>query len=1155
MTAAARKRAAGAKRTGRNPQNVGVPLEFRLLGPVEAVRDGHAIDLGGPKQRAVLAVLLLDAGRVVATDRIVASVWGEDAPPSALAGLHAYLSNLRKALRDKPSDTGPILRRPPGYLLAVDPEQVDLGRFRSGAEQAQAALDAADWPTAVTHAETALGLIRGPLAAEFADQEWVRVAAAALEERRVGGTQTLITGLLGSGRIPAALTLAAELAAAQPLSENACRLLMLATYRAGRPAEALQTYRRFRDRLDDDLGLDPTASLRGLHAAMLRQEPWLTTWPVDPAAAHAGPRPSRPVEPAAPSTQVDAPQSDLVGREPELVVISDTLRAAREDGPRWILLTGVAGIGKTRLAEEAVALWLASGGQVLRARCPDEEGLPAYWPIRALLAEQGNADPDEVLAPPADAPADEARFAVYDQILAVVTQGCDRQPLLVLVDDVQWADPATLRFLRFVAETGRRLPLAIVVTVRDQVSSPELERLAEAVGRSAGSRHVPLPPLTVDQVGTLAGRFGPSLSAEDVRQLADRTEGNPFFVSQYAQLPASDRREGQVPVAVRSVLRRRLANLEPQVLQVLRTAAVLGDVPDLDLLVQVTGLDPDALDDALDSALHAAILVADRGHGGYGFAHALLRDELLDGLSAPRRQRIHLRIAQAVGPDASGGRLATRAGHLMAALPFGSAAEALEAAGRLAIEAEAAWQFESAAYWWENAGKAWDLAAAQDPRPRSERDDLTVAQLAALAHTGRSQTVVDLIDAGLLEAIRQGRTGFAGRLAAALLRATGSWPWSAYGMDPGRLLPRLAGVEGLVREDTAAHVRILATLAVGCTYDPDESVPDSLSKRALELAEELGDPDVLADALIGRVLSRAGVAAVAHDLARWARRLSELPHRQSRSDQVLAHNVLTMTSMLSGQMDAATEHIRHGAVGADLLRLAITRVQLRWADGAISLWRGQFDRAEETFAHAFAMHRQTELAQADLALQMAVMCVRWIQGRVDEIEWDPTLRDNPAWIALFRASIDPRPEAERLVRAEAVREEAGSWLGLARLVLIGHAVADLGLTDLAALMRRRLHPHQHQVAIVGQIGGISSAAVTLARLAALDGDDIAARAHLAAATDLAVRSGGRPELIRCRLLALELDGAGPQAWAELVADAQELGMGAVVAAAHARVWA
>lgn len=1127
---------------------------YRLLGPVEVVRDGRPVELGPPKQRAVLAVLLLDAGRVVSTDRLIDAVWGDDHPPSVTASLQAYISNLRRLLRDDERATSPIVRQPPGYLVDVATEDLDVTRFIAGCETVQAAVIAAEWTEAVDEAERALALWRGPVLVEHADEDWVRATAAALDERRTACEQNLVQALLGSGRVSAALARAGRLQAAHPLDERTSWLHLIALYRAGRPADALQAYRDHTVRLDRELGLEPGPALRDLQGAILRQEPELASWPDAPTARRplaAATHPPGVVEPQRPPLVTPGFDRDLIGRERELGVLEELLREARQAGPRWVLLTGVAGIGKSRLVEEVLPGW---PGRVARTRCPDDDGVPPWWPIRAVLRELG-ADPDAVLAPPAGVDADGARFAVYERVAGVFATAAGEQPLLVYVDDVHWADPSSLRFLTYLAEAQAPAHQIVVLTARDGVDSLELARLRAAVARRAGSRHVALPPLDAGQVAELvASVSGQAVEASDAVELARHTGGNPFFVCEYARLPEDERRNGEIPVAVRSVLGRRLAGLDPAVLQVLRTAAVIGDVLDIDLLARVTRLDRDELADLLDEAADEHIIVTAPGSGHYTFAHALLRDEVTTGLSPLRRQRLHARIAEAIGPG--GGECGTRrAAHLLAALPLVDAADVFDACRSAAVDAESRWHSDAAARWWGHAVDVFDLLP---PDPGVDRDELVIAQVAALARAGRGQTVLDVVDAALLEAVRSARIASAGRLAAALLRAAGCWPWAAYGSDPAPLLARLAGLEPVVRADPGAHARILAALAVGSCYHPDADVPDTLSQRAITLAEQLGDPEVLADALLGRALTFSGVAARAPESVELLDRLAAVPHALGRVDDVIGHGLLSMAELVLGRSDAAAEHLRLGAVGSDLLRLPVSRAQLRWGDGTMALWfaadAADLAAAEGLFAAAFDMHRQTELYQAGVYF-LARLSLRWVQGRMGELGHE-TGENNPGlapWTRAVVAAARGDADADALIAAEVARAEPPVWTTHGRLTLLSHAVADRGLREHAAILRERLAPLAGCIANLGQVGVVGPVGLALARLCLLDDDLDGARRYLDQAGELSRKAGGVGSVLNCRLVSAQLDQRtgtlDPAEVREIAAESRRCGLAGVARAA------
>jgi DNA-binding SARP family transcriptional activator len=1108
-------------------------VDYRLLGPLTVHGpDGARMDLGPPKQRAVLAVLLLHRGAVVPTERLVDAVWGDEAPPSALAGLQAYISNLRRALRADPGAASAIVRRAPGYVLDVPAEALDVVRFAGLARAAQAAAAAARWAEALETAEAALALWRGPLLADLADERWVQAEANGLEELRTECRETRVTALLAVGRLAEALAATQALWAEQPRRDRACWLHLVALHRAGRSPEALEAYREHAGRLDDELGLEPGSELRELQVAILRQDPAIAAWPRPPG--WTGAVALEPAPAAAPGTPPAVEAGDraaagaLVGRRREVEVIARSVADVRGGASRWLVFTGPAGIGKSRLAEELVRQVRGAGGRDVWARCPEDRGAPAWWAIRQLVRALGS-DPDELLMPPAGVDPDGARFAVFERVREVVDAAGAAGPLALVVDDVQWADPTSARCLVHLADHVRVRPVLFALTLRDGEDDSAVAPLLAALARGDGNRQLAVPPLADGDVGALAEQVsGAPLGAGEARRLSERTGGNPLYVCEYARLSPEERAADAMPRAVRAVVGRRLAGLDPAVLGVLRAAAVIGDVLDLDLLATTTRLDLDELADLLDEAADEHVVVAAPGTAGYAFAHGLLREEVLHATPVLRRQRLHARVAEALvargGPDTA----AARAQHLLAAVPLVEPAEALAACREAARDAERRWSSEEAAEWWSAALGAHELlpAAARTP---GERDDLLVARVRALAHAGRMQTVIDVVDAGLLDAVREERTSAAGRLAAALLRAAGAWPWATYGGDPGSLLARLAGIEPFVAGDPAALARVLAARAVGSTYDPDPAVPDALSRRALEIAEALGDPDVLADALLGRVITYSGVAGHAEASLALLARLGALGHATARVDRAIGHSVASMAALTLGDVDGAAEHVRLGIVDCDVLRLPIPRLQLRWMEGVLAQWRGDLDAADRAFSAAAEIHLRSELYTAGVG-QLATHSLARERGTVAE-EGDPAiLPDLPVvWPAAVAAARGERERAVELLLRWLDASGPEVWLTLGTTTRAAEVVADLGATGPLAGAARRLvallEPYAGCIASTGQVGVMGPVALALARLHAALGEPDPARIHLAAATALAERTGGRPSLARCRALARELEAA------------------------------
>jgi YVTN family beta-propeller protein len=276
-------------------------VEFGILGPLEVCRSGGVVPLGGPRQRAVLALLLLEANRVVSMDRLAEDVWGGDPPEGWATTLQTYVFHLRQALepdRARGVAGDVLVTRNHGYLLRVNREHLDAAQFQDGFTAGRAALDAGRYTEAAGTLRQALGLWRSRVLADLADYAFIRPEAARLEELRLAAIEARIDADLALGRHDTLTAELEQLAADHPLRERLHGQLMLALYRCGRQAEALAAYRRARDLLADELGIDPGEPLRHLHGSVLAHDPALdwsdgreTVGEVHPAGA-GSPAPS-----------------------------------------------------------------------------------------------------------------------------------------------------------------------------------------------------------------------------------------------------------------------------------------------------------------------------------------------------------------------------------------------------------------------------------------------------------------------------------------------------------------------------------------------------------------------------------------------------------------------------------------------------------------------------------------------------------------------------------------------------------------------------------------------------------------------------------------------------------------------------------------------
>jgi predicted ATPase len=447
-----------------------VNIDFRVLGPVEAWRDGIRLELGGVKRRALLALLLLRANEVVPAEQLIHELWGETPPATAANTLQVNVSQLRKAVGAER-----LAREGGGYVARLENGELDLQRFERATAAGRDALARGDHAAAAARLEEALALWRGPALADVAYEPFAAPEIARLEELRLVATEDLVDARLALGRHAELVGELEALAAEHPLRERFVGRLMLALYRAGRQVEALDVYRRTRERLVDELGIEPSPALQQLEREILRHEPQLAA----PAAASAR------------GYELPASPSRLVGRERELAEVHALVR----EGVRLLTFTGPGGIGKSRLALEAA-----------RALAPSFRDGAAFVDLTHVTQP-------ELVVPTILAALRAAPDVTTEERLAAELH--DKELVLVLDNFEQIVDAAPL-LSRLLASTPR---LQILVTSRTLL-------------RIAGEREFAVPPLDpgAGAVELFVDRAQLAAGDDAIREICSRLEGLPLAI-------------------------------------------------------------------------------------------------------------------------------------------------------------------------------------------------------------------------------------------------------------------------------------------------------------------------------------------------------------------------------------------------------------------------------------------------------------------------------------------------------------------------------------------------------------------------------------------------------------------------------------------------
>ncbi|MDQ4042476.1 MAG: AAA family ATPase [Actinomycetota bacterium] len=718
-------------------------LKINLFGEFRVWRDEGPIESdewGRQKARSLLKLLLTRPGYAFPRDGILEALWPGVPPKGAEHSLRMTVSLLRRTLEPdlkRGPDSRYILRKRPGYLFNEQADcEVDAWEVEKHRRSAEAAREAGELDEAITEYRAALDLAQGEFLAEDPYEDWAMEARQEWHERRLVILSNLAECLALGGRYSEAIEAATRALALDRYREDLHRRLMLYHYCAGEQAMALQAYRSYAKTLKEELGTAPSPELTRLKAQVeARDVPGVDT-------LRRYPRPRRPLR-----FPYSLGRAHFVGRERESALLTGRLEEASEGSGDAVAVEGEAGVGKTRLVEEFLGYAGSRNAHVLSGRCYERELGPPLEPVMdALELPIGEEEPIYLCeAEPYDNSA-----RIYDTLTRKLVQesrDADHKAVVLFVDDVQWADPATLEFLSYLAKRISGERILLVVSYRRE-DGARLSRWLDHLAERRAITPLSLSRLSLENTTELLGRMSskafaelPSLAAFLHRE----SEGNPFYLVQYLRwlieagaveigprrrisgLKSELLRESVLPSSVRSLLRSRISGLNEEGQDLLKLAAVIGRSFDLGLLCKAADRGEAGVFGTMGPLMTMG-LIAKSPAETYQFSHDKLRQAFYEDIGGPRRRALHLRVAGVLEED--GGAPAELAHHYLRARAWRPALENLV---RAAWEAEKEYAWEMAL---RNYGRALDVVD-ELPSSEGERFELLAARDSVLERMGR----------------------------------------------------------------------------------------------------------------------------------------------------------------------------------------------------------------------------------------------------------------------------------------------------------------------------------------------------------------------------------------------------------------------------------
>lgn len=725
-------------------------LQINLFGEFRVRRGERVVgskEWGRQKTRSLLKLLLTRPGHVFSREEILEALWPGLTPEAAERSLRVTVSLLRRALEPDlghGSGSSYVHQKRPGYSFNRDADcEVDAWEFEEHLRLADEHRQAGRTDEAVRGYRAALGFVRGEFLAEEPYEEWAIEARERLRERELALYSDLAECLALKGRYADAVEACKRALTLDEYGEDIRRRLMLYHYCAGEQNLALRAFRDYSRMLGEELGAGPSAELERLKAQIeARDVPG-----VDGLRRY--PRPRRPLR-----LPYSLSRTHFVGRDREYGLLAERLREVLLGNGSAIAVEGEAGVGKTRLAEEFLGYARSRGVHVLRGRCYERELGPPLEPVTEALGhaetvaevvpELFETHGEAELSPWTDRPRSAARL--YHELTGRLLRESPPEGLILFVDDLQWADPATLDFLSYLAKRVSGERVMLVLTYRRE-QAPELSGWLERLDERRALTRVSLDRLTLEDVTRMLVRMSRK-SFGDLQPLAEfvhrESEGNPFYAVEYLRwliesgaVEIDDRRriselksgvlqESALPSGVRALIQARFGGLGEDARELLEVFAVAGRGCDPGLLCRVVERGELEVFDTIKPLIGSGMLV--EASRSYQFSHDKLRQTLYRDIDAPRRRRLHLRVARAL--EAGDNEPAELAHHYVQAEEWRPALDNLtRAAHRAAVNIS--WETSARDY-----GRALEIAEKL-PGSEETRFELLAARESVIEHLDR----------------------------------------------------------------------------------------------------------------------------------------------------------------------------------------------------------------------------------------------------------------------------------------------------------------------------------------------------------------------------------------------------------------------------------